>query len=465
LTNLDSEINQICVNWQNECGNAKPFLPEKDKTIQDPIHGAIEIERELVFILDCAMMQRLRRISQLGCANQVFPGANHTRLEHSLGVMYLTGRMLDRISRKESLSKDLVAESKAAALLHDIGHLPFSHIPEPLLELRQDIKQESQAKNVKPSELLTMKIIQSDWMKEIFEDLNEKSGKFNLDVDNVAELAIGNSAKDSPNNKFLGEVNHGNFDADRMDYLMRDAHYTGVPLGTLDVERLIRTATTSTSLGGLKHLVTDIKGLHSLESMIVARSVMYSAVYFHHGVRAADSMILRAVYSTFKKDPLQLLNFDDHTLIGYLNKIAEVRPLIERLRSRNLFKPSLALRTTDALDKSALMKFVSEASISSAVDHEESIDRKMSKDGKKHCILDLPKIEIYSEISADIRETIGDKERVLPVRDHSRIAKGVEDDSEVKWRGYIFASREDLVDVRKAALEHLEGEGLRFAFA
>jgi HD superfamily phosphohydrolase len=379
--------------------------------------------------------------------------------------MYLTGRLLDRISRKESLSKDSITESKAAALLHDIGHLPFSHVPEPLLELRPDIKHESQEKNVKPSELLTMKIIQSAWMKEIFEELNKKSGRFSLNVDNVAKLAIGSSTDGSPNNKFLGEVNHGNFDADRMDYLMRDAHYTGVPLGTLDVERLIRTATTSTSLGGIKHLVTDIKGLHSLESMIVARSVMYSAVYFHHGVRAADSMILRAVYSIFKKDPIQLLNFDDHTLMGHLNRDAEARPLIDRLRSRNLFKPSLAIRTTDALDKSALMKFVSEASVSSAVEHEESINKKMSKDGRKHCILDLPKIEIYSEISADIRETLGDRERVLPVRDHSRIAKGVEDDSEVKWRGYVFGPREELAGVRKAALEHLEAEGLRFTFA
>src|SRR2546422_4378428 len=315
--------------WQQESGTNKEF-PEKDKIIQDPIHGPIEIERELVFILDSVMMQRLRRISQLGFANQVFPGANHTRLEHSLGVMHLVGRILERIKKKEGLSDNDIAESKTAGLLHDIGHLPFSHVPEPLLEVHPEIKRESVERGLKPSELLTMKIIQSEWMNDLFERLNKKSDRFSLDFDNVANLAVGNAPKGSPKSRFLGEVNHGNFDADRMDYLMRDAHYTGVPLGTLDAERLVHAATISTSLGDSKHLVIEIKGLHSLESMIVARSVMYSAVYFHHAVRAADGMLLRAIYPMFRKNPLDLLNHDDYSLISHLNQASEASTLIRR---------------------------------------------------------------------------------------------------------------------------------------
>ena len=460
---VDSEINQICIKWQEDCGGAPPSFPEKDKTIQDPIHGAIEIERELVFLLDCVMMQRLRRISQLGSGSQVFPGANHTRLEHSLGVMHLTGRILDRIGKNEKLAENDVIEAKAAALLHDIGHLPFSHVPEPLLDLQPDIREESRQKSIKPSELLTWKIIQSDWMKENFELLNKSSKAFSLDAKNVANLAIGIASGYSPDARFLGEVNHGNFDADRMDYLMRDAHYTGVPLGTLDVERLIRTATTSTSLGGLKHLVTDIKGLHSLESMIVARSVMYSAVYFHHGVRASDNLLLRAVYPRFRDDPVQLLRYDDHSLIDYLIQNPDARPLIDRLRSRHLFKVALAVRTTNALDKSSLMKFVRESTIGSTIDHELEVDKKLANGKGRHCIIDLPRIQIYSEIFADIKDTFAGKERVLPVRDHSKIAKGVEDDSELKWRGYVFGPPEELSEVRNMALKHLEHEGLRFA--
>lgn len=437
-------------------------MPERNKTIQDPIHGAIEIEKELVFILDSVMMQRLRRISQLGLTNQVFPGANHTRFEHSLGVMHLAGRILERIRKNEGLSDNQIVESKAAALLHDIGHLPFSHIPEPLLEVQTDIRKESQEKNLKPSELLTMKIIQSEWMREIFETLNKKSGRFNLDVDNVSNLAVGKAPSGAPKSMFLGEVNHGNFDADRMDYLMRDAHYTGVPLGTLDVERLVRVATTTTSYGSNKHLAIDIKGLHSLESMIVARSAMYSAVYFHHGVRAANGMLLRAVYSGFRKDPLQLLSYDDYSLMSYLSQIPEARSLIDKLRSRTLFKSSLMLRTRDALNESALMDFILGATIDSTVRHEEAIDKKVVDDKERHCILDLPKTERYSEIDFDIRETVDGIERVSPVRNHSRIAKGVEDDPMLKWRGYIFGSPQELSKVKKAALEHLEGQGLRF---
>ena len=461
-TRLDSAINRTCEKWQQECGNYSVTMPESDKIVQDPIHGVIKIEKELVLILDSVMMQRLRRISQLGLTNQVFPGANHTRFEHSLGVMHLAGLILDRIRKNEGLLEDQIMEAKAAALLHDIGHLPFSHVLEPLLEVHQEIKKESQEKNLKPSELLTMKMIQSEWMKEIFEILNKKSGRFNLEVENVSRLAVGIPPRDHPKSIFLGEINHGNFDADRMDYLMRDAHYTGVPLGTLDVERLVRVATTTTSYGANKHLAVDVKGLHSLVSMIVARSVMYSVVYFHHAVRAVNGMLLRAVYSAYRKDPLQLLNFDDYSLLSHLNGISEARSLIDKVRSRVLFKSAIMLRTRDALNESALMGFVLGETIDSIVGHEEKIDKMVADDNERHCILDLPKTEIYSEIDFDIKETVDGRERVSPVRNHSRIVKGVEDDPMLKWRGYVFGPQRELSKVKKVALDYLESQGVRF---
>jgi len=461
-TSIESSVNKICDEWQKRQGALSIVFPIEGKTIQDPIHGPIEIEPELVFLLDSVMMQRLRRISQLGLANLVFPGANHTRLEHSLGVMHIVGRILARIKKDQRLNDNDILEAKAAALLHDIGHLPFSHVPEPLLALNSSIRKESQAENIKPSELLTTKIIQSDLMKSIFEILNKKSKTSHLDAKNVASQAVGNAPLNNPQRMFLGEISHGDFDADRMDYLMRDAHYSGCPLGTLDVERLVRATTVSKGSGGIKSLAMDIKGLHALESMIVARSVMYSVVYFHHAVRAANGMLLRAIHSKFKTNPLNLLRYDDHSLISYIRTDPEAGQFVEKLESRALFKTSVRLTTKDALNQPALMDFVNKANIGSVVADEGSINKKVRNDNRKHCIIDMPPIEIYSEIDFNIREILPKGEKVNPIRSYSSIAKGVEDDAELKWRGYVFGPQAEVKKVRETALDYLQSKGLSF---
>jgi hypothetical protein len=174
-------------------------------------------------------------------------------------------------------------------------------------------------------------------------------------------------------------------------------------------------------------------------------------------------MLLRAAYAAFRKDPLDLLNFDDYSLLGHLDGVSHAKPLTAGLRSRILFKPSIRIRKGDAADQSALMDFVNAANIDTVISHEESISKVVADDQQRHCMLDLPKIEIYSEIHADIKETVGGIEKVDPVRNHSRIAKGVEDDSDLKWRGYVFGPSDELPAVRKASLEYLNGLGLRFA--
>jgi hypothetical protein len=453
---LDRLIDEICESWQGASGADRRPYPEKGKTIQDPVHGAIEVERELVFLLDSVMMQRLRRVSQMALASHVFPGANHTRFEHCLGVMHLVDRILKNLAKTEHLTSNQVMEAKTAGLLHDIGHLPFSHALEPLLECESAVKAECARLGVKPSELLTMKIIRSRWMRGIFEVVNRRSNRFNLDPSNIANLAVGRSPRGKPRLEFLGQLSHGNFDADRIDYLLRDAHYTGVPLGTVDIERLVRTIETSRSMNR-KYLVVDVKGLHSLVSMIVARSTMYSAVYFHHGVRAANNMLLRATYREFSTCPLELLGHDDISLFQYLSQRKRTAKLMAMLRSRNLFKPALTLKIENAGNAKALEDFVSEASILSTVGHETKIDRQIAIRGQ-YAILDLPGIGKYSEIDADVKEN----GVVRPLREWSQIAKGVEDDSRLKWRGYVFGPPGRISEVRSKSKRYLKQLGLVF---
>ena len=453
---MDGLIDNICESWQSSSGTKGGLYPEKGKTIQDPVHGAIEVERELVFLLDSVMMQRLRRVSQLALANQVFPGANHTRFEHCLGVMHLAGRILEHLKRTERLTPNQIMEAKAAGLLHDIGHLPFSHALEPLLECDSGVKAECSKLKVKPSELLTMKIIQSNWMRSIFAVVNRRSKRIKLHSDNIANLAVGLPPKNEPKSAFLGELAHGNFDADRIDYLLRDAHYTGVPLGTVDIERLVRTIETSRSMNR-KFLVVDVKGLHSLVSMIVARSTMYSAVYFHHGVRAANNMLLRAAHMKFSRQPLELLRHDDVSLFQYLAQQKRSAKLMAMLRSRNLYKPAMTLKIENAENRKALEDFVNGANTDSTIKHETNIDRQIAPQGQ-YAILDLPRVGTYSEINANVRE----KQVVRPLREWSRIAKGVEDDSSLKWRGYVFGLPARVSEVESKTKRYLKQIGLVF---
>jgi HD superfamily phosphohydrolase len=364
--------------------------------------------------------------------------------------MHLAGRILEHLKRTERLTPNQIMEAKAAGLLHDIGHLPFSHALEPLLECDSSVKAECSKLKVKPSELLTMKIIQSNWMRNIFAVVNRRSKRFKLHSDNIANLAVGLPPKNMPKSAFLGELAHGNFDADRIDYLLRDAHYTGVPLGTVDIERLVRTIETSRSMNR-KFLVVDVKGLHSLVSMVVARSTMYSAVYFHHGVLAANNMLLRAAHMKFSRQPLELLRHDDVSLFQYLSQQKRCAKLMAMLRSRNLYKPAITLKIENAENRKSLEDFVNGADIDSTIKHETNIDRQIARQGQ-YAILDLPRVGVFSEIHANVRE----KQVVRPLREWSSIAKGVEDDSSLRWRGYVFAVPGKIRDVRSKSKEYLK---------
>jgi len=179
------------------------------KIIKDPVHGYVEVDDPLLPLLDSPVMQRLRAVRQLGFSYLVYPGANHTRFEHSLGTMHLAGLM----ARQLRLPADEALLVKTAGLLHDIGHGPFSHAIEPFME---------EYTGRGHHQIREVLVGTGTW------DLISEAG---IDPGAVCALIEG----DHP----LGGIIHGDLDVDRMDYLLRDAHYTGVPYGTVDAHRLI----------------------------------------------------------------------------------------------------------------------------------------------------------------------------------------------------------------------------------
>ncbi|MCZ7401230.1 MAG: HD domain-containing protein [Candidatus Methanoperedens sp.] len=277
------------------------------KVIRDPIHDYIELDELALALIETPQVQRLRRIRQLGFSNLVYPGANHTRFEHSLGVYHLAKHLVKQVDEQQR------NELLAAALLHDIGHGPFSHATEDLIMRYTRKSHEDIEEFLRKGEI-------SDILKD-----------YSLSPSTIAAHIRGETDH--------GQIIHSEIDVDRMDYLMRDAHYTGVAFGLIDHVRLIHELKFNEN-----RLVLNIGGLQAAESLLVSRFLMHPTVYFHHVSRIAESMCENAAQYMIDGglDPKLLRRMDDCTFMmemkktgGYASEIAE------RLDNRRLFKRAL----------------------------------------------------------------------------------------------------------------------------
>jgi HD superfamily phosphohydrolase len=256
--------------------------------ITDPVHRYIrfsEVERE---ILDSGSFQRLRRIRQLAGAHLVYPSAQHSRFEHSLGAMHVAGYAGETLLAKGYVhDKDNVQMLRLAALLHDIGHGPFSHLFEEVLDAKSKTSHEDM------SQLIITK-------SEI-RDILEQNG---YSADGICKLSVGESKF-----KFFNEIIVGSLSADLMDYLLRDGFFTGTEYGKIDYHRLV----SSFEVVSNGHLAINRSALYSLESMLISRYEMFKAVYFHKTVRSAEVMLLHSMILSDEQ-----LNLTDISLDNYL---------------------------------------------------------------------------------------------------------------------------------------------------
>lgn len=237
------------------------MTPIKRKIINDPVYGFITINHPLIFsIISHPYYQRLRRIQQMAMAQLVYPGAVHTRLHHSLGAYHL---MSNAVTELRSKGVEITAEEeiavKAAILLHDIGHGPFSHALEQVL-----------VKGVH-HEQLSLQIMH----------------KMNAELGGQLTLAI-QIFTDQYHKPFLHQLISGQLDVDRMDYLSRDSFYSGVSEGVIGYDRILKMLVVHEG-----QLLVEEKGIYSVEKFLVARRQMYWQVYLHKTVLAAEKMLVK----------------------------------------------------------------------------------------------------------------------------------------------------------------------------
>ncbi|MGC9308857.1 MAG: HD domain-containing protein, partial [Thermoplasmatota archaeon] len=282
------------------------------KIIRDSVYGNIRVADLFLELLHRPELQRLHGIRQLGLTYLVYPGANHTRLEHSLGTCHVARRMAKALD----IAPEEHTSVAVAALLHDIGHGPFSHTLERLLH---------QATGKDHVELTRELIAGTRTLEDVdVEPLPALLERHDIKPADIVAILSGQRGH-------LSDIIHGPIDADQIDYLRRDAHYTGVAYGVIDFDRIMQTLT----LHDGRVMVTK-KGVSALESMLVARSIMYSSVYLHKTVRIAELMLLRAVEHAM---PLDFSPLTDGELLQQLRQKDDFqRDIIRRIKYRRLFK-------------------------------------------------------------------------------------------------------------------------------
>ena len=297
--------------------------------IRDPVYGYVKINQIEKNLIDNRFLQRLKRIKQLGLVHLVYPGAEHSRFTHSIGTMYIAGRMGERLKEQGFISDDDVQLLRLAGLLHDIGHGPFSHVFEDILF----------AKRKETHEDLTIWLITKSEISDII-------NSFGFDPQKVASLSVG---RYKGRKEYLNDILVSGFCADILDYLLRDSHYTGVEYGRIDIFRIIDSISVVDD-----RLAVDSAALYALESLVIARYEMFRAVYFHRTVRAASLMIREAMrladsfigLTSFDSPDTFYPLVDEFVIISILSKksdekeIKQAKEFVKALLTRRLLKCS-----------------------------------------------------------------------------------------------------------------------------
>jgi len=358
--------------------------------IRDPLHGTVELTGIEERLLDSMPMQRLRGIRQLAMAYLVYPGANHTRFEHSIGTLFLA----DRICREVGLDNGDRMKIRASALLHDVGHVAFSHESEAVL-----------CKKLGSHEQIGERMILKGELGDIL------SGEF-------SRAEISDIYK-----KPLGGLIASDIGADRMDYLLRDSHYTGVAYGVIDADRLC----SSISLVKGAPVLTE-RGLEAAESLLVARFMMFSTVYLHKTVRIASRMLQQAISCALSDGTMEAchaLGMSDARMLDALSKSKTGGRFASNILKRRLFKRAHAVSLEKFLNGKASQERL-EAELSSACGCDVLLDvpRVSAKTAVK-LVCDGKAIPISeaSGLVASLQTTQAERLDVLVICDEKSVAK------------------------------------------
>ena len=431
-------------------------MAEGYKVIHDPIHGSIKVDEPFLTVLDRHEMQRLRAVKQLGLGNMVFPGANHTRFEHSLGTYHLAGRMASTIGLSEEDSMAV----RMAGLLHDICHTPFSHTTEEVVEQATGMDHMEMAGKLIKGEIPTYLKRDADLFDGTpsISEILEENG---ISSDKVCRLIMSPESTDESLDAFSGgkraehfspkdcihQIIHGPIDADQIDYLVRDSHYTGVIHGKVDIERLIGTMRINND-----RIVIEKGGKAAAEGLMVARSLMYSSVYFHRTVRIIKMMLQKSIEAS-SIDVKEIYLWNDSELMERLKEEGGTASKIVRsVQNRVLYKNVITLFSEDTSDE--LLPYLSEfISYSKRKQLEKEIADRAGVDVSEVTVEIPPRSVLLSNMNIGKTDVsiLGPEGKVKSLTRLSPIAKALQSRDTFGWSLLIAAPEEHKEAVLKAS--------------
>lgn len=343
------------------------------KVIEDAVIGSTRFERWEINLIDMPLIQRLRKVSQTGLAYLLFPCANHTRFEHTLGVTAMAGKFFTAIKEQEPgmCTDDLRKEVRIAALMHDVGHGPFSHLSESafkiLPEFQEFLKNPKYGNcTPKPHEIISYLIVTSKAFTDYFHaNVQDTDYRINPDFQRIGSMIIGSMP--SKWDAYLGDIINGAFDADKFDYILRDCYFTGIRMA-VDINRILHTVSIDKKLSfNRQGLIVDLNGSIFVEQILFNKLLMFSSLYHHHKERAAECM-LKSIFEIIRDQKLKIkgrgldkvvdfLYLTDNDFLNPITDSEDLQIISKNLSNRNLLKRALALswytiKPADGVDKS-----------------------------------------------------------------------------------------------------------------
>ena len=417
-----------------------------EKVIHDPIHGSVKMDEAMLELVDRPEMQRLRGIRQLGLGSLVFPGANHTRFEHSIGVHHLS----KRISNSIGLSKEDAEAIKVAGLLHDICHTPFSHATERFFKERTGFDHMDM---VGP---LMREGIPGSGLDPISETLESRGISVEMIGDliknPVSRTDPGGYFQDSPSmshfpsKDYMHQILHGPVDADQMDYLMRDAHYTGVAHGRIDLDRILDTMMVHND-----RIMIDRGGVPAVEGLMISRSLMFTSIYYHTTNRIANMMLTKALESSDQE--FEGIHCMDDADLSAMMMEEDGTPsrIMGRIKRRDLYKKA-ALHYNDGISDDARAILANCSDYNGRMQLEREIADRAGVDPSEVALDTPPRSALLSEmIIGKTDVSIFDDNKVKSLTKLSSVAKALQSRDVFGWSLLISTPNEHVDGVAKAS--------------